>query len=109
MTSNHVGQGFNLSVIRDHRRQVANLPRSLVLSALIVAWTSCVMAADPKPSYPSTRKDNVVEKLHGKEIVDPYRWLEDGKASEVKEWTDKQNDLTKSILDKLPSRDAIHK
>ena len=28
-------------------------------------------------THPLTRKDNVSEVLHGVEITDPYRWLED--------------------------------
>ena len=46
-------------------------------------------AAEKKPSpYPPTKIEPVVEKMHGVEIVDPYRWLEDGASPAVKEWTD---------------------
>ena len=66
-------------------------------------------AEGKKPSpYPPTKIDPVVEKMHGVEIVDPYRWLEDGASSAVKEWTEKQNAYTQSVLDKLPDRDKIH-
>ncbi len=61
-----------------------------------------------KPEYPPTKKVNVVEKLHGVEITDPYRWLEDAKSDDTKEWTAKQNAYTRSVLDKLPGRDKIH-
>ncbi len=61
-----------------------------------------------KPEYPPTKKVNVVEKLHGVEIIDPYRWLEDAKSDDTKEWTTKQNAYTRSVLDKLPGRDKIH-
>ena len=57
-----------------------------------------------KPSYPPTRTEDVVEKLHGVPIPDPYRWLEDGTSAEVKEWVEKQNTFTRSILDKVPGR-----
>jgi prolyl oligopeptidase len=64
--------------------------------------------AKAPPPYPSTKVDPVVEKIHGVEIVDPYRWLEDGASPAVKEWTEKENAYTQSVLDKLPGRDKIH-
>ncbi len=60
----------------------------------------------PKP-YPPTKVDKVVEKLHGVEVADPYRWLEDGDHADVKAWVEKQNAYTKSVLDKLPGRAKI--
>lgn len=107
--ASQVGQASSLPSIEN--RHVKNVPHKMphLAVALMMAWTGCLMAADTKPTYPATRKDNVVEKIHGKDVVDPYRWLEDGNAPEVKEWTEKENALTKSILDKLPNRDAIHK
>jgi prolyl oligopeptidase len=59
------------------------------------------------PAYPPTRTEKVADTLHGVEVPDPYRWLEDANADEVKEWTAKQNELTRSVLDKLPGRDKI--
>ena len=64
---------------------------------------------DRKPSpYPPTKVDPVVEKIHGVEVVDPYRWLENGTSPAVKAWTDQENAFTRSVLDKLPERDKIH-
>jgi prolyl oligopeptidase len=57
--------------------------------------------------YPPTRTEKVVDKLHGVEVADPYRWLENADSAEVKEWVEKQNELTRSVLDKLPGRDKI--
>jgi prolyl oligopeptidase len=37
---------------------------------------------------PPTRRDNVREVLHGVEIVDPYRWLEDDESPETRAWID---------------------
>ncbi|HEX2656616.1 MAG TPA: hypothetical protein VHU40_00020, partial [Polyangia bacterium] len=39
------------------------------------------------PSHPPTRRDPVVETLHGETVADPYRWLEDGTSPEVDAWT----------------------
>ncbi len=55
-------------------------------------------------SAPATRTDNVVDTIHGVEVRDPYRWLENGDSAEVKAWTDKQNRRTRERLDAVPGR-----
>ena len=37
-------------------------------------------------SPPSTRTDEVVDVLHGVEVPDPYRWLEEQQASDTRAW-----------------------
>ncbi|HHE38526.1 MAG TPA: S9 family peptidase [Candidatus Cloacimonetes bacterium] len=54
--------------------------------------------------YPKTEKRTVIEILHGKEIKDDYRWLEDDDSEKVKEWDKQQNKFTRAYLDKLPQR-----
>jgi prolyl oligopeptidase len=56
-----------------------------------------------------TRKTDVVENLHGTAVADPYRWLEEAEASEVKSWTDDQNAETRKVLDAIAGREAIKK
>ena len=63
----------------------------------------------PKPSYPPTRIDQVVDVLHGERITDPYRWLEDGESVETLAWTEAQNAATRSYLDRAPARPAIQR
>src|SRR5688572_25866994 len=58
-------------------------------------------------TYPATRKEPTVDTLHGVQVPDPYRWLEDDKAKEVKDWMGAQDALTRSTLGRLPDRDAI--
>jgi prolyl oligopeptidase len=57
--------------------------------------------------YPTTRRDDVTEVMHGETIADPYRWLEDTSSAETAEWVKLQNELTESVLSRLPARDAI--
>src|SRR5437762_1334219 len=59
--------------------------------------------------YPLTRAESKVETLHGVQVADPYRWLEEGDNPEVQAWVEKQNAFTRSMLDKLPGREKIHK
>ena len=49
----------------------------------------------------------MVETIHGTQIADPYRWLEDQKSPETRAWIDKQNDYTKSFLDKVDAKEDI--
>ena len=57
--------------------------------------------------YPQTRRDEVIEVLHGTEVLDPYRWLEEQDSPETRAWLTSQNKYTDSILGALPGRDAI--
>jgi len=68
-------------------------------------------AQDPeaamKLTYPETRRENVVDEYHGTKIADPYRWLEDDNADEVKAWVEKQNEVTFAYLDSISARDGL--
>lgn len=55
-------------------------------------------------SRPETRADEVVEILHGVEVRDPYRWLENEDDPAVAAWVAAQNAYTRSVLDSLPLR-----
>ena len=56
-----------------------------------------------------TRRQPVTDVLHGVEIADPYRWLEDGDSADVSAWVGAQNARTREALDDLPSRDVWHR
>jgi prolyl oligopeptidase len=75
---------------------------------LIVGTALTLSACAPgKPPYPPAEKKTVIDTYHGQRIADDYRWLEDGLDSNVIAWTEAQNRLTRSILDKSPSRTAL--
>jgi prolyl oligopeptidase len=57
---------------------------------------------------PVTRRDDVVDILHGVPVGDPYRWLEDGDDAEVRDWVTAQNARTREALDALPDRGEWH-
>jgi prolyl oligopeptidase len=56
---------------------------------------------------PRTRRDEVVDVLHGVEVADPYRWLEDATDPEVRAWVDQQRAVTGPVLAGLPAREAL--
>jgi prolyl oligopeptidase len=61
----------------------------------------------PLLPYPATPPGDVKDTLHGVEVADPYRWLEDAKAPAVREWMKAEDDLARAELHKLPERDGI--
>ncbi len=70
----------------------------------IMSFSSCTKHIPPPPE---TRRDDVVETIHGTQIADPYRWLEDQKSPETRAWIDKENEYTKSFLDKVDAKEDI--
>src|SRR5262245_8642554 len=65
--------------------------------------------APAPPAAPVARQDNVKEIIHGVEIVDPYRWLEDQDSEETRKWVAAENAYTHSLLDNQPKRAAAFK
>ena len=62
-----------------------------------------------KLDYPTSKRQEVVEKMHGREVADPYRWLEPNDDEAVREWMKQQNALTRNYLGDVPQRDALKK
>ncbi|KAK7351788.1 hypothetical protein VNO77_11482 [Canavalia gladiata] len=62
---------------------------------------------EPLQYPPARRDDSVVDDYHGIKIADPYRWLEDPDAEEVKEFVEKQVQLTDSVLQKCETRGKL--
>lgn len=59
--------------------------------------------------YPPTRSTDTKDVLFGVPVPDPYRWLEDEKSSEVREWMAAQDRFARERLAALPGRDALAK
>lgn len=93
-----------------------NSPRILRHTQSRVSWVSLLVAIgtlavwagqSARQGPPETRRDNVKEVIHGVEVVDPYRWLEDRKSPETRAWIEAQNKYTQSILARLPGREQL--
>lgn len=94
---------------------------ALVIAVALVSSGS-IAVGEP----PATEQRPVTDTLHGRSIVDPYRWLEGSDApelaapdaaldtgldtgldAEVAAWTDAQNAYTRSVLEAAPGRAAL--
>jgi len=64
-------------------------------------------SADGPFDYPSTRRQEIAETIHGQKVRDPYRWLEPNDGDEVQAWMDRQHAFTREYLDGLESREAL--
>ncbi len=65
--------------------------------------------AKAKLEYPTTKALDLVEEIHGQQVPDPYRWLEDDvrTSSDVRAWVEAQNKVTFGYLASIPGREAI--
>src|SRR5579859_4311048 len=83
------------------------LTLTLLLAVAAPVFAGDNTSANAVPAPPKTTVNEVKELLHGTEIVDPYRWLEDQNSAETRAWIDAQNAYTDSLMAKFPGRDAV--
>src|SRR5215813_2724423 len=83
----------------------ANFFLSVVVPAGVFALSYATLAQNA----PNTPKKPVSTEYHGVRVEDPYQWLEADDDSQVKAWSDVQNQRTRKYLDSLPDRAAIEK
>jgi prolyl oligopeptidase len=77
----------------------------LAVAVLLAACASNMNSTSrAKLTYPTTKKVDVVENLHGTPVPDPYRWLEDDNAADTKAWVEAQNKVTFAYLEQIPAR-----
>jgi prolyl oligopeptidase len=77
-----------------------------IILLILLLMSSC---NQNRIKYPETRKVDTVENYFGTQVPDPYRWLENDTAAEVKAWVEAENKLTFGYLEKIPFRDKIKK
>ncbi|TDH74149.1 uncharacterized protein CCR75_008042 [Bremia lactucae] len=57
--------------------------------------------------YPNVRRSDIVETLHGVQVEDPYRWLEDPDLPDTRDFVEKQNDVTQRVFAQMPFVDDV--
>ena len=72
----------------------------------IIFLASCTMDK-PDVNPPITEQDDLVETLHGVEVADPYRWLEDFTSDRAATWEQLQNNYTAQFIQQTKLKRAI--
>ena len=98
---------FNASIIALLAISICSLGSCPLASAQTAPAAQAKDAAGKCP--PATRKDSVVDVLHGVSIPDPYRWLEDQDSPETRAWLNAENRCTEDVLRSIPGRAQIAK
>src|SRR5215217_4557574 len=80
------------------------------LSSVVITAAALALSVAPfAESAPDTPKKPVTTDYNGVTVEDPYQWLEADEDSQVKAWSDAQNQQTRKNLDSFPERAAIEK
>lgn len=85
--------------IRSHLMGLAAASLPLLLSA----------AEAPQGAAPVTPEHDIVESYFGRQVHDPYRWLEQADAAAVQQWMDAQNAYTDAVMSHFSDHGAIVK
>jgi prolyl oligopeptidase len=80
------------------------MKKCIAILTLITLITSC---KDKGMVYPETKKGSFADTIHGELLSDPYRWLEDDRSDETKDWVIRQNKVTFDYLNQIPVKTAI--
>lgn len=79
--------------------------RSLLFLSLFLL-ISCSKDPD-QMQYPESEKNYLVEDIHGYEVEDSYRWLEDFTSDKSIDWVKRQNKFTNKFIENTAYKDSI--
>lgn len=71
------------------------------------AALAVVSVAHAQSGPPVAAVEPVVDDYYGTKITDDYRWMEDRRAPRFEQWLRAENAYARSVLDKIPGRDAL--
>ncbi|MEW2354501.1 prolyl oligopeptidase family serine peptidase [Spirillospora sp. NPDC029432] len=60
-----------------------------------------------RPPYPPAQREDIVDDLHGHQVADPYRWLEDRAGGDTEAWLAAQEQLFQERIGGLPGRERL--
>ncbi|MBN9311783.1 MAG: S9 family peptidase [Chryseobacterium sp.] len=84
-----------------------NLSSATIAAALLICGSGIAQKKTSTLQYPETKKGGQTDEYFSTKVADPYRWLEDDRAEDTKEWVHREVAFTNNYLSKIPFRDEI--
>ncbi len=84
--------------------------KTFILSSISLLSVAAVSAQKPgafNGTYPRTETVEQTDNYFGTMVSDPYRWLEDDRSQQTKDWVIRENAVTNKYLSQIPFRNAI--
>ena len=70
----------------------------------LVGMHASSVSASPPLGYPTAPRDAHVDVYQGRQVADPYRWLEDIDSSDTRAWVLAEDRLSRGFLDSIAGR-----
>lgn len=77
------------------------------LTAALITTSITAQNLSKNLKYPETKKIDHTDDYFGTKVNDPYRWLEDDRAEDTKDWVQREVAFTNDYLAKIPFREEI--
>ncbi|WP_103069210.1 prolyl oligopeptidase family serine peptidase [Aquimarina sediminis] len=92
------------------------MKKALFVLSIVTLTMACKNQIKEEPAkttialnYPETKTVDTVDTYFGTPVKDSYRWLEDDRSKETKDWVSAQNKTTFGYLEKIPFRKDLKK
>ncbi len=79
----------------------------LIIAILGMFMAGCSNNKKTEQNFPASHKDTVVTNYFGTQVADPFRWLENNDAPEVRQWIADQNKYADKVLGGFPEGKKI--
>ena len=75
----------------------------------VFALAAMRVTAQSIPTPPPALEDKTTDTIHGVQVADPYRWLEDSKSPQSSAWITAEQAYTASLLTGRPEMDGLRR
>lgn len=79
----------------------------MILKPFTIVMTISSFTCFSQQNYPVTKKIDHQDEYFGANVNDPYRWLEDDRADDTKDWVKREVEFTKSYLGNISFLEEI--